>query len=221
MSQPQSQTNEALFTTIPIKDIYDLAQQEHNSKCFDCNSSPANWVCINNGIYLCATCAGEHRSYGSIISCIKSLILDKFNEYQMELLKIAGNKRLQDLLQEYKVEYHDMDKLMLYSSKLLEYYRDVLYNKLTGKKEPEKLQQNYAMEIMDNFRVVVRPPVNKVTYRKEEENCEEGKKDEERKEDNQIENKEKEDNDDGNNNENDDEENNEEEKKKEKGCGLQ
>jgi hypothetical protein len=139
----------------------------------------------------------------------------------MELLKIAGNKRLQDLLQEYKVEYHDMDKLMLYSSKLLEYYRDVLYNKLTGKKEPEKLQQNYAMEIMDNFRVVVRPPVNKVTYRKEEEDSEEGKKDEERKEDNQIEDKEKEDNDDGNNNEGDDEENNEEEKKKEKGCGLQ
>ena len=220
MSQPQSQTNEELFTTIPIKDINELAQQEHNTKCFDCNSFPANWVCINNGIYLCATCAGEHRSYGSIISCIKSLILDKFNEYQMELLKIAGNKRLQDLLQEYKVEYHDMDKLMLYSSKLLEYYRDVLYNKLTGKKEPEKLHQNYAMEIMDNFRVVVRPPVNKVTYRKEEEDSEEGKKNEEAKEDNQIEDKEKDD-DEGNNNEGDDEENNEEEKKKDKGCGLQ
>ena len=218
MSQPQSEANEELFTTITIKDIYDLSQQEHNAKCFDCNSTPANWVCINNGIYLCATCAGEHRSYGSIISCIKSLILDKFNEYQMELLKISGNKRLKDLLQEYKVEYHDMDKLMLYSSKLLEYYRNVLYNKLTGKREPEKLHPNYAMEIMDNFRVIMRPTVSKVVYRKDEEIIEQGNKDEEAKEDNHIEEKEK---DDEATNEDNHEEDNEAEKKKEGGCGLQ
>ena len=160
---------EEVFTKIPIKDIAELASTEDNKKCFDCDASPANWFCINNGIYLCATCAGEHRAFGSIISNIKSLILDKFNEYQFELLKISGNKRLKDLLAEYQIEnYKEIDKLILFSSKLLEYYRNVLYYKLTGKREPPKIDPEYALEIMDNFRVNTRPQVNKVTYWTEE-----------------------------------------------------
>ena len=62
-----------------------------------------------------------------------------------------------------------VDRLILFSSKLLEYHRNVLYNKLTGKREPEKIDPEYALEIMENFKVNVRPQVTKVTYRTVEE----------------------------------------------------
>ena len=161
--------SEELFTKIPIKDIEEIASKEENKRCFDCNATPANWFCVNNGIFLCASCAGEHRAFGSIISNIKSLILDKFNEYQFEMLKISGNKKLKDLLTEYKIDMKQVDRLILFSSKLLEYHRNVLYNKLTGKREPEKIDPEYALEIMENFKVNVRPQVTKVTYRTVEE----------------------------------------------------
>ena len=161
--------SEELFTKIPIKDIEEIASKEENKRCFDCNATPANWFCVNNGIFLCASCAGEHRAFGSIISNIKSLILDKFNEYQFEMLKISGNKKLKDLLTQYKIDTKQVDRLILFSSKLLEYHRNVLYNKLTGKREPEKIDPEYALEIMENFKVNVRPQVTKVTYRTVEE----------------------------------------------------
>ena len=177
--------SEELFTKIPIKDIEEIASKEENKRCFDCNATPANWFCVNNGIFLCASCAGEHRAFGSIISNIKSLILDKFNEYQFEMLKISGNKKLKDLLTEYKIDMKQVDRLILFSSKLLEYHRNVLYNKLTGKREPEKIDPEYALEIMENFRVNVRPQVTKVTYRKVEEiKKEEEEKNKEEEEDN-------------------------------------
>lgn len=181
-------SEEELFTKIPIKDIEEIASTEDNKKCFDCNASPANWFCVNNGIFLCATCAGEHRAFGSIISNIKSLVLDKFNEYQFEMLKISGNKRLKDLLSEYHINMKEVDRLILFSSKLMEYHRNVLYNKLTGKREPEKIDPEYALEIMDNFKVNSRPTVTKVTYRTEEEiKKEEEEKMKEQKEENEEE----------------------------------
>lgn len=37
---------------------------------------PAHWASINNGIFLCLNCAGEHRGYGVSISYIRSITID-------------------------------------------------------------------------------------------------------------------------------------------------
>ena len=150
------------FMQIVSKELIEIINKPGNRKCFDCESSPANWVCVNNAIFLCSKCAGEHRGYGTIISNLKFIMLDKLNEFQIETMKRGGNDKLDKLLQEYKVDKKKIDKLILYSSKLMEYHRDYLYNKLAGKNDPKPPTKFDSKQIMSNFKDNPRPPLEKV-----------------------------------------------------------
>ena len=141
------------FDKIICKELTEEANEEENFKCFDCETFPANWVCVYNGIYLCAQCAGEHRYFGPTISNLKFLLLDNLNEFEINLMKLSGNKRLKGLLNLYKVEFNKDEKYLLFSSQLLEYYRNVLYNKLAGKAPPKPPNQNKCLDklLLDLF----------------------------------------------------------------------
>ena len=155
------------FMQVITKELITCLNDPDNRKCFDCGASPTNWICVNNGIFLCSKCAGEHRGYGAIISNLKFIMLDKLNEFQIELMKRGGNKKLDQLLEEYKIDKNKIDKLILYSTRLLEYHRDYLYNKIAGKddqKPPLKFDSN---KVMSNFKDNPRPPLEKVKTKDE------------------------------------------------------
>lgn len=97
-------------------------EDEDNQICFDCGGKPANWSSINNGIFLCLSCSGNHRSLGVNISYVKSVVLDKWNDNQVALMLAGGNTKLADLLEEYEVGA-ETDFKALYHSKLMDYYR--------------------------------------------------------------------------------------------------
>ncbi|BFZ57861.1 hypothetical protein PYCC9005_004916 [Savitreella phatthalungensis] len=66
-----------------------------NSRCADCGSSAkVEWVSINLCAILCIECSGVHRSLGSHISKVRSLLLDtnSFNRDLVELLVLTGNR---------------------------------------------------------------------------------------------------------------------------------
>ena len=150
------------FMQIASKELISCLNEPENRKCFDCDTSPANWICVNNSIFLCGKCAGEHRGYGTIISDLKFMMLDKLNEFQIEIMKRGGNKKLDKLLGEYNIDKNKMDKLLLYSSRLLEYHRDYLYNQLAGKEAPKPPNKFDSTKIMNNFKEIKRPPLEKV-----------------------------------------------------------
>ena len=155
------------FMQIASKELINILNIPENRKCFDCDSTPANWLCVNNAIFLCSKCAGEHRGYGTIISNLKFMMLDKLNEFQIAIMKRGGNKQLNKLLKEYKVDKNKIDKLILYSSQLLEYHRDYLYNKLAGKNDPKLPTKFDSNKIMNNFKDNPRPPLEKVKTKDE------------------------------------------------------
>ena len=155
------------FMQVASKELIPCLNDKDNRQCFDCNSSPANWICVNNSIFLCSKCAGEHRGYGAIISNLKFIMLDKLNEFQIEIMKIGGNKKLNHLLEEYKIDKNKIDKLIMYSSRLLEYHRDYLYNQLAGKDEPKPPNKFDATKIMTNFKDNPRPPLEKIKVKDE------------------------------------------------------
>ena len=155
------------FMQIASKELINILNIPENRKCFDCDSTPANWLCVNNAIFLCSKCAGEHRGYGTIISNLKFMMLDKLNEFQIAIMKRGGNKQLNKLLKEYKVDKNKIDKLILYSSQLLEYHRDYLYNKLAGKNDPKPPTKFDSNKIMNNFKDNPRPPLEKVKTKDE------------------------------------------------------
>jgi len=169
------------FMQIASKELIEIINKPENQKCFDCETVPAYWLCVNNGIFLCSKCAGEHRGYGTIISNLKFMMLDKLNEFQIAIMKRGGNNKLNKLLEEYKVDKKKIDKLILYSSKLLEYHRDYLYNKLAGKKDPKPPTKFDSNKIMDNFKDNPRPPLEKIKTKEdiftEKENTNESDKD--------------------------------------------
>ena len=149
------------------KELITCLNDPENRKCFDCGATPANWICVNNGIFLCGKCAGEHRGYGAIISNLKFIMLDKLNEFQVEIMKRGGNKLLDKLLNEYNIDKNNMDKLLLFSSRLLEYHRDYLYNKLAGKDDPKPPTKFDYNNHMSNFKDNPRPPLEKVKTKDE------------------------------------------------------
>ena len=159
--------SEEPFMQIISKELIELLNIPANKKCFDCESSPANWVCVNNAIFLCSKCAGEHRGYGAIISNLKFMMLDKLTEFQIATMKRGGNKVLDRLLKQYSIDKKTIDKLILYSSRLLEYHRNWLYNKLAGKSDPKPPNKYEYSKIMNNFKDNPRPPLEKVKIKDE------------------------------------------------------
>ena len=130
----------------------ELLKDSNNKLCFDCGKTPTQWASVNNGVYLCINCSGNHRGYGVNISYIKSLTLDKWNESQIGMMRCGGNKMLKELLSVYQVDKSKVNIEKLYCSKLLEFYRCVLkckaMNTIVDKEFPCK---NEALKLNTGF----------------------------------------------------------------------
>ena len=107
------------------KQLEELYTEESNSTCFDCDSKPAHWASISNGIFLCLDCSGEHRGYGIGVSFIRSVTMDQWTQEQVNIMKAGGNQRLKDFLTTYEMP-ENIDKKQIYCSKLMHYYRKQL-----------------------------------------------------------------------------------------------
>ena len=123
-----------MFLNNDIKrQLEQLSNEEENKKCFDCGAQPARMVSLNNGIYLCHSCSEEHKKIETETSKIKSIGLEQWNKNQLNIMKKGGNMKLRLFLEENNIE-PNIDKNLLYNSKIMLYYR----NKLKAEAE-EKL----------------------------------------------------------------------------------
>ena len=119
------------------KQIEQLSIEEENKKCFDCGAQPARFVSLNNGIYLCHSCSEEHKKIESGLNIIKSITFEQWNKNQLNIMKKGGNKKLKIFLEENNVDTN-MDKNILYNSKIMLYYR----NKLKAEAEEKLLLED-------------------------------------------------------------------------------
>ena len=113
------------------KQLEELYQEESNSTCFDCDSKPAHWASISNGIFLCLDCSGEHRGFGIGVSFIRSVTMDQWTQEQVNMMKAGGNQRLRDFLTTYNMP-DNIDKKQIYCSKLMNFYRRQLKTESLG-----------------------------------------------------------------------------------------
>jgi len=127
----------------------EILQDNENLYCFDCGKTPAQWASINNSVFLCITCSGNHRGYGVHISFIKSITLDTWNENQLNFMKIGGNKNCRKLLEKYGIDKNKVNKNILYHSKIMNYYRNFLKNKVNN--IPMEIQPPSNEDALKNF----------------------------------------------------------------------
>lgn len=69
--------------------------KNNKTRCFDCNMPNPQWASTSYGIFVCLECAGIHRSYGLLISRIKSINMDNWSLLEYKLLEIGGNDKLE------------------------------------------------------------------------------------------------------------------------------
>ena len=68
-----------------------ILAKPQNQICFDCGSKAPKWSSPYLGIVICYECAAKHRSYGTSISFVRSVDLDKWNRKQLKSLELTGN----------------------------------------------------------------------------------------------------------------------------------
>ena len=81
----------------------EIVSKPSNQSCFDCGNRLPRWSSPYLGILLCMECAGRHRGYGTHISFIKSIDLDKWNKKQLKSLELTGNLYVKKLFEQYGV----------------------------------------------------------------------------------------------------------------------
>ena len=59
------------------------------------------WASVNNGIFICINCAGEHRLLDISFSFVWSLTLDAWNENMLKCMTNGGNKNVKELYDSY------------------------------------------------------------------------------------------------------------------------
>ena len=127
-----------MFLNNDIKrQLEQLSNEEENKKCFDCGAQPARMVSLNNGIYLCHSCSEEHKKIEAETNIIKSITLEQWNKNQLNIMKKGGNMKLRIFLEQNNINTN-IDKNILYNSKIMLYYR----NKLKAEAEEKLLFEN-------------------------------------------------------------------------------
>jgi hypothetical protein len=74
-----------------------------NQSCFDCGNKRPRWASPYLGIIICLECAGRHRSYGTHISFVKSVDLDKWKKKQLKSLELTGNLYMKKKFEKLKI----------------------------------------------------------------------------------------------------------------------
>ena len=117
-----------------------------NQYCFDCGSRRPRWASPYLGIILCMECAGRHRSYGTHISFIKSVDLDKWNKKQLKSLELTGNFYMKKKFEKLKIP--KINNLYDYNNELIFEIRKNIENlvKENLKKDDYNSKEEYKIK---------------------------------------------------------------------------
>lgn len=86
---------------------------------------------------ICFDCAARHRSYGTHISFIRSINLDKWNRKQLKSIELSGNKYAKEKFQELGV--NKVSGIYEYSSDLVQKYKSELAEIVKGQLNPSEV----------------------------------------------------------------------------------
>jgi hypothetical protein len=88
-ARAETMNNDTLVTILSI---------DGNKSCVDCNSDKVEWASLSMGTVMCLQCSGVHRSYGSHISFVRSLQLDRWDPTQIKRMTAGGNTTFRNFM---------------------------------------------------------------------------------------------------------------------------
>ncbi len=188
-----------------------ILAKPQNQICFDCGSKAPKWSSPYLGIVICYECAAKHRSYGTHISFVRSVDLDKWNRKQLKSLELTGNSYTKERFNDLGVPLiggnYDYNNSMVLKvrQEIAEKVKESLKPDDYKKKEDKKEEKNEFDDIEINQE-----------EKEEIKEVKEEKKDDKKKKEKKEEKEEKDEDNDNNDNKKDEEEDDFKQKEKEK-----
>ena len=119
---------------IPPETLKQIQSVEGNKRCADCGASGPTWASVSFGVLLCVNCSGNHRSFGTHISVVKSLTLDNWTSEQISYIyPHGGNAKFKQAI---KVEGKQSAR---YKTEEAAMYRTRLRALVKGEPVPDRL----------------------------------------------------------------------------------
>ena len=173
--------------TVPndIRDevMSDILAKPPNQICFDCGSKAPNWSSPYLGIVICYECAARHRSYGTHISFVRSVDLDKWNRKQLKSLQLTGNAYTKQRFNDLGVPL--IGNIYDYNNSMVLKVRQEIADKVKEALKPDEFKaKNDKNKSEDNN--------NKIDFEEEELKIKESKEKENKKEEKKEDEEEKE-----------------------------
>ena len=75
------------------------SSEEKHYICADCGKKDVTWYLMNRNLTLCDQCAGVHRAMANV-SVVRSLTLDTIDPYNLHLLKMLSDNKLNEFYEE-------------------------------------------------------------------------------------------------------------------------
>ena len=98
-----------------------MTRDDLNKMCIHCKKPYPLYASINNGVFLCETCADFHSRMGTHISYIRHL-KDSWDEYLLSYMLRGGNRRFLDALEKFGID-ENTDPALKYITRGVEHYR--------------------------------------------------------------------------------------------------
>ncbi len=119
--------------------IKEIAKEELNQKCIDCNYGKPEYISINNAVFICKNCYKKyHEKFQINISRTVNNNLKALSLKELDYLYLGGNKKMLEYM---KYEYPKLIKInsfLVYKTIALEYYRKWLTYLVEGGNKPIK-----------------------------------------------------------------------------------
>ena len=150
---------------------YFCSLDSENKLCFDCGGAFPKFVSINNGVFLCESCAQNHKkNLNYNISFIYDLNLE-LDQYLLSFITRGGNSRFKLLCKKYEVpcmiSQNESERIKKYIIRVGEYHRLLLKSEIDCSEPPPELFLENAHEPI-NMNVIYFPEFENYKLFKEE-----------------------------------------------------